>query len=157
MLAPAFAEACCFHWGPSLLSRLERHQPVLWNLILVGLLPCIAGAINASGLFIVGRYTSHVTGSLGRIGDELAQGNYELARSFIWMVGAFFVGAIVSAALLRIAQAYWRVKFAAPLVVEALALLAVALIGLVNGPRANLEGLLSMGLLSSRWACRTRW
>ncbi len=76
----------------SLLTRLERHQPVLWHLLLVGLLPCIAGAVNASGFFIVGQYTSHVTGSVGHFGDELAQGHFLSARIYLAIIGAFFVG-----------------------------------------------------------------
>lgn len=130
------------------LSRLERHQPVLWNLILVGLLPCISGAVNASGFFIVGSYTSHVTGNVARIGDELAQGNYELVRGFGWIVAFFFFGAMSSTLLLRFTREWNKARHAPALIGQAAALLIVTLIGLIRGPQANLEGFFSLSLLS---------
>ena len=58
-----------------MLNYVVRKRDWLENAILVMVLPFVAGAVNASGFMMLGVYTSHVTGNVARIGDELAQGN----------------------------------------------------------------------------------
>jgi len=56
-------------------ESLRRNRALLERVILACLLPAVAGAVNASGFFAVGAYTSHVTGNVARVGDELAAGH----------------------------------------------------------------------------------
>ena len=94
--------------------------------VLATLLPAIAGAVNASGFFAVGTYTSHMTGVVSRAGDELAQRHFWLAsRSFVFL-GCFMFGAMMATALVlysrrRAEPAYWR-----PLLLEAAILFSFA-------------------------------
>src|SRR5438477_11176173 len=74
----------------------QASRALMERAILAFILPGVAGAINASGFFAVGAYTSHVTGAVARIGGELAAGHLWLAARFSIFVGCFFLGALVS-------------------------------------------------------------
>ena len=98
-----------------MLRRLfHERRHTFEQLILAMVLPALAGAINASGLFAVGTYTSHVTGTVARIGDELAQGRWHMASRAVTFVGSFIGGAMAATFLIVRARArgralYWRV------------------------------------------------
>jgi uncharacterized membrane protein YoaK (UPF0700 family) len=91
-------------------------------------LPAVAGAVNASGLFVVGAYTSHITGMFARFGDELAQGHWDVARESLWLVGFFLLGAVLAAIIVDRSQRLARAKYVAPLCLEA-ALIALVAFG----------------------------
>ena len=61
------------------LRYVERNREVFERVLLAAVLPGVAGAVNASGFVLVGVYTSHVSGSVARIGDEVALGHLGLA------------------------------------------------------------------------------
>lgn len=90
--------------------------------MLVLVLPAVAGAVNATGFLVVGVYTSHVTGSVARIGDELASHTYDGAIEAAWLVGAFFIGALTAAAFVERAPLTARARYVGPLILEALTL-----------------------------------
>ncbi len=111
-------------------------------------LPFVAGAVNASGFFIVGVYTSHVTGSVARIGDEIAQGNFRLAGSFALLVLTFFAGAVTATFLVEKANRRHRARYTAALTVEAIALVAVTVVGIVTSRDFSLLHVVASSLLS---------
>jgi len=94
----------------------------------------IAGAVNATGFFVVGSYTSHVTGNVARIGDELAQGNYGLAGSAFLLVVAFLVGAMVATVLVDVARrVVGRAHYKSALLVETSVLGAFTILSSIPG------------------------
>jgi len=102
------------------------------SLVLAHVLPFVAGSVNASGFFIVGAYTSHVTGSVARVGEELAQRNVAGALHAAFLVLSFFLGAAAATALLDRPTTPHRGHYARPLGAEAATLLIVMLLGMTE-------------------------
>jgi uncharacterized membrane protein YoaK (UPF0700 family) len=98
------------------------------------LLPAIAGAVNASGFFALGTYTSHMTGMVSRVGDELAQRHFWLATRALFFVASFMSGAAVSTLLVLQARRRRQPAFYRPLLIEALLLLCFASLGVGTVP-----------------------
>jgi uncharacterized membrane protein YoaK (UPF0700 family) len=129
------------------------HQQRLFveKLILAVALPAVAGAVNASGFLALGVYTSHVTGHIARIGDELAQNHAAAALGALLIVLLFFGGAITATVMIERAKRMSKARYVAPLVLQAGALIAFAVVaGLREQPGQSvaLTGLLcfAMGL-----------
>jgi uncharacterized membrane protein YoaK (UPF0700 family) len=72
-------------------ARTNRH-----NQWLAGLLAAAAGFVNASGFLLIGTFTSHVTGNLGRMSGDVAVGDLHAATLALTMVVAFFAGAFLA-------------------------------------------------------------
>ncbi len=127
--------------------RLLRNRPLLEKATLAFLLPGVAGAINASGLFAVGTYTSHMTGIVSRIGDEAAQQHFWLATRSIILVGSFMSGAALATALVLYAHRrgsppYWR-----PLLLECFLVFVFATVSVGSESRAQFNSLEMTSLL----------
>lgn len=104
------------------------------NRQLGGLLAFVAGAINAGGFLAVQRYTSHVTGIISAVADDLVLGQVVLAMAGVSSLLAFLFGAATTAVLVHWARRRdLHSEFALSLMVEALLLLLFGLLG------ANLE------------------
>lgn len=94
------------------------------------LLAFIAGAVNAGGFLAVKRYTSHMTGIVSGIADDLALGHLWLACAGVLAVATFVCGSACTALL-----THWGRRrglsglYALPLLVEAMALLLFGLLG----------------------------
>lgn len=73
------------HEGPARDPRL--------NARIAAYLACTAGFVNSGGFVLIGTFTSHVTGSVGRTSTDLAMGNLGAAISALLLVFGFFVGA----------------------------------------------------------------
>ncbi|MEP7048939.1 MAG: YoaK family protein [Pseudomonadota bacterium] len=91
------------HTGPSRSAKL--------NSILAGYLALTAGFVNSSGFVLLGTFTSHVTGSVGRLANDLAArewGAVALASLFVisFFAGAFVASLLVEAKGWRISRAY---------------------------------------------------
>jgi uncharacterized membrane protein YoaK (UPF0700 family) len=71
------------------------------NGILAGYLALTAGFVNASGFLLIGSFTSHVTGSIGRLGNDLATHNSSAALFAILLVVMFFLGAFVASMIVE--------------------------------------------------------
>lgn len=76
-------------------DRSHRH-----NQMLAGYLATIAGFVNSAGFILIGSFTSHVTGNVGRFADDLALGRSAAALAAV-MVVAYFVGALVASIALE--------------------------------------------------------
>jgi uncharacterized membrane protein YoaK (UPF0700 family) len=94
------------------------------------LLAAVAGAINAGGFLAIQRYTSHMTGIVSGIADDLALGHGGLALAGVLLVAVFISGAITTTVLINWARRRrMHSEFALSLLLEALLLLAFGLLG----------------------------
>jgi uncharacterized membrane protein YoaK (UPF0700 family) len=90
----------------------------------------VAGATNAGGFLAVGRYTSHMTGILSSVADNLVLDQLQLAGAGLLLVLAFLCGAMTTAWMVNWAQRRaMRSAFARPLLIEAALLLLFGLFG----------------------------
>lgn len=76
-------------------SRSQRQ-----NMVIAGWLASIAGAVNSSGFLLIGIFTSHVTGNVGRLAEDAAAGDPQIV---LWslLVLAYFAGAFVASVALE--------------------------------------------------------
>ncbi|CAG9259667.1 YoaK family protein [Paraburkholderia unamae] len=104
------------------------------NLRLGRALAWVAGAINAGGFLAVGQYTSHMSGIVSSLADNVALGDFGIALAAISSVIAFASGAATSAILINWGRRRGAHSvYALPLLLEAALLLCFAALG------ANLE------------------
>lgn len=100
------------------------------NVRLGAVLSFVAGAANAGGFLAVGRYTSHMTGVMSSVADDLVLGHLDLVAIGLGSLAAFIAGAMCTAVLVN-----WGLRrqlksaYSLPLVVESLALLIFGLFG----------------------------
>lgn len=100
------------------------------NRQLGGLLAFIAGAVNAGGFLAVQRYTSHMTGVVSAIADDLVLGSLTLAVGGLATLAAFIAGAASTAILVNWARRKGlHSEFALSLALEAMLLLLFGLLG----------------------------
>lgn len=100
------------------------------NRQLGGVLAFIAGAINAGGFLAVQRYTSHITGIVSAIADDLAVGSVALALGGAAFVLFFIAGAACTTLLISWARRRGlQSKYALALLLEAALLLVFGLVG----------------------------
>jgi uncharacterized membrane protein YoaK (UPF0700 family) len=71
------------------------------NAQLAGYLAFVAGFVNSGGFVMIGSYTSHVTGSVGRLGNDIAMGELGAAFSALTLVFSFFVGAFAASLIIE--------------------------------------------------------
>lgn len=115
-------------------SLTARHRQRRANVALGSVLAFVAGAINAGGFLAVQRYTSHMTGIVSAIADDLFLGHTVLAMAGVSSLLAFLAGAATTAALINWARRRdMQGEFAIALLVEAALLLIFGVMG------ANLE------------------
>lgn len=100
------------------------------NIRLGATLSFVAGATNAGGFLAVGQYTSHMTGVLSSVADNLVLGQIGLVLAGIAALFAFISGAMTTAWMVnwglrqQLQSAYSR-----PLLLEAALLLVFGLFG----------------------------
>ena len=101
------------------------------NNLRLGVTLCfVAGATNAGGFLAVGQYTSHMTGVISSVADNLALGQLQLAMAGLAALLAFVGGAMSTAWMVNwglrrnLQSAYGR-----PLLLEACLLLVFGLFG----------------------------
>ena len=94
------------------------------------LLAFVAGAINAGGFLAVQRYTSHMTGIVSAMADDLILGRAGLVLAGAMFLLAFISGAGTTAILVNWARRrHMQGEYALPLVVEAVLLLVFGVLG----------------------------
>lgn len=115
------------------LRRLTgRQRTEAANRHLACYLAFIAGATNAGGFLAVRQYTSHMSGIVSAMADNLAAGNPSLVLRGFCAVIAFLLGAFLTSILVRWARARaLDSEYALPLIVEALLLVAFGCTGRV--------------------------
>ena len=109
------------------------------NIRLGAVLSFIAGAANAGGFLAVGRYTSHMTGVVSSIADDMVLGHFPLVVVGLGSLCAFLMGAMCTAILVN-----WGLRkqlqsaYCLPLVLESMALLVFGLFGAAISDVASL-------------------
>lgn len=107
-----------------------QHRTPTINRLLGGVLAFNAGAVNAGGFLLVSMYTSHMTGFVSIVADNLVLGNLTLVLGAVGALLAFTLGAAVTAVLVNWARhRHLRSEFALPLLLEAVLLLVFGLLG----------------------------
>ena len=81
------------HQGPARTLRA--------NAILAGYLAFVAGFVNSGGFILIGSFTSHVTGSVGRLSNDVANGDFGAAFFAALLVVMFFVGSLSASLMLE--------------------------------------------------------
>lgn len=100
------------------------------NLHLGASLAFVAGALNAGGFLAIGQYTSHMTGMVSSIADNLILGNLALVITALLSIFSFVLGAASTAFMVNYARRNSdRNAFAPPLLVEAGLLLLFGIMG----------------------------
>lgn len=90
----------------------------------------VAGAANAGGFLAVGQYTSHMTGMLSALADNLVLGQFALVGAGLASVLAFMLGAISTAWIVNWGlRRQLRSAYGLPLLLEAMLLLLFGLFG----------------------------
>ena len=110
------------------LSGRERTAPA--NRQLARYLAFVAGAINAGGFLAVHQYTSHMSGIVSSMADNLALGSVHLVLIGAASVLSFLAGAASTSLMVRLARRRaLHSEYALPLLAEALLLIGFALTG----------------------------
>ena len=100
------------------------------NLRLGLVLTFVAGATNAGGFLAVGSYTSHMTGIVSSVADDLVLGNITLALAGIVCLLAFVAGAMCTAVVVNWGlRQQLRSSYTLPHLLESGALLVFGLFG----------------------------
>lgn len=93
------------------------------NLLLAAYLAATAGYVNSGGFVMIGSFTSHVTGSVGRFANDLANGNFAASVSALSLVLAFFFGAVGASVVLDASSLRVPLRYCTALAIEGLLLL----------------------------------
>jgi uncharacterized membrane protein YoaK (UPF0700 family) len=111
-------------------SLSHRIRTKVANRRLGAVLAFVAGAINAGGFMAVHRYTSHMSGIVSSIADDLVLGNFVLVISGLVSLIAFILGASTTAILIHwTRRKRLHSEFAASLMLESVLLLLFGLLG----------------------------
>lgn len=103
----------------------------------------VAGSTNAGGYLAVHQYTSHMTGIVSSMADNLVLGSFDLALAGLGGLICFVLGAMASAVMVNFARRRRLFsEYALPLLVEAALLLGF---GLAGGSLQDLHGLFVPG------------
>ncbi len=115
------------HYLHSLTSAKRTRRS---NIHLGAYLAFIAGAINAGGFLAISRYTSHMTGIVSSMADELVLGNVTAVLGGAVLLLSFVTGSATTAILVN-----WGLRrqlhsaYSLPLMAEAVLLLLFGLVG----------------------------
>lgn len=90
----------------------------------------VAGATNAGAFLAVRQYTSHMTGLVSSMADDIVLGNTPLVLSALGGLVSFILGAATTAVLVNFARRHsLHSQYALPLLLEALWMLMFGLMG----------------------------
>ncbi len=123
-------------------ALVGHHRSSGNDLVLATLLAAIAGAANAGGFFALGQYTSHMTGYLSQLADNLALWNLRLAFGGLLAIGAFVSGAGFSTVLINWVRLHdGRQQYALPLAVQGVFMVCFAWGGIFTSEAGRLFAL----------------
>ncbi|SMP76385.1 Uncharacterized membrane protein YoaK, UPF0700 family [Noviherbaspirillum suwonense] len=115
------------HYGRRLTGR---HRTSGANRHLSFALAFVAGATNAGGFLAVQQYTSHMTGIVSAMADNLELGSFALAMAGTGALLSFLIGAACTAVMVNYARRHGLYsEYALPLLVEAALLLCFGTLG----------------------------
>ncbi|RZI92827.1 MAG: DUF1275 domain-containing protein [Variovorax sp.] len=107
-----------------------RHRAPSIDRLLGLLLAFVAGAVNAGGFLVVHMYTSHMTGFVSMLADNVVLGNTALVLGALGALVGFTSGAAATAVIVNWSrQRGLHAGYALPLLLEAALLLLFGLVG----------------------------
>ena len=107
-----------------------RHRTAQANRHLGFALAFVAGATNAGGFLAVQQYTSHMTGIVSAMADNIALGSYGLVWAGAGGLMSFVAGSACSAAMVNYGRRHeMQSEYALPLLFEAFLLLIFGVLG----------------------------
>ena len=113
-----------------LLTRQGTDRSKVLNRQLAWSMAFIAGAINAGGFLAVKAYTSHISGTVSKLADELALGRVKLAWAALEILVCFILGAFTAGTLINLGRRLkFRSHYALSLMIEAGLMLLFGLMG----------------------------
>ena len=89
------------------------------NILLAAYLAATAGYVNSGGFVMIGSFTSHVTGSIGRFANDLANAHFAASVSALSLALAFFLGAVAASLILEGSELPVPSRYSLALAVEA--------------------------------------
>ena len=115
---------------PHLRRIAGKHRDQQGNRELARFLAFIAGATNAGGFLAVKQYTSHMSGIVSTMADNVALGDLDLVSAAFGALLSFMAGAACSAILINWGRRKQNhSEYALPLILEAILLLGFGLLG----------------------------
>lgn len=118
------------------------------NLHIGIILTLVAGALNAGGFLAVGQYTSHMTGMVSMLADQIVLRHYELALVALVSWLAFVTGAGVTAMIVNHHRRHGIANvYALPLLIEASLILVFGSFGSILEKREFAEVSLAVIIL----------
>jgi uncharacterized membrane protein YoaK (UPF0700 family) len=124
---PGIAENVPIKYARSLTGR---QRTAAANRHLGFALAFVAGAINAGGFLAVHQYTSHMTGIVSAMADNLVLGGYRLVLAGAGAILSFLAGAACTAVMVNyVRRQHLYSEYALPLLVEAMLLLGFGVVG----------------------------
>lgn len=115
---------------------------------LATILAGIAGCANAGGFVLLGSYTSHMTGYLSQLADQIVLRNIHLVVLSVMAILLFVLGAASSAFIINWARySCPRRQYSLPIGIQGLLFFGLALIG-GSGLGGSLSSLLCLAILS---------
>lgn len=122
------------------LTHIERDA--VNNRQLGAVLSFVAGYINAEGFMAIGRYTSHMTGIISGVGDDVALSQWTAVLTGLTLLAAFILGSSTTSVLVNWGRRREiHSRFALPLLVEAMVIFAFACLGASSLESSNLPSL----------------
>ena len=96
----------------------------------------IAGFVNSAGFVLIGSFTSHVTGNVGRFADDLALGK-AIAPLALVLAIAFYVGSVAASMAIESSDRARSGVYSGLLFIEAILLAAFALLAHLMDTRSD--------------------
>ncbi|MDB5664227.1 YoaK family protein [Cypionkella sp.] len=125
----------------------SHHRIASSDRALAFILAGIAGAANAGGFILLGSYTSHMTGYLSALADNLVLHNLALVGQSLFAITLFVLGAATSAVVINWGRAHARAsQYSLPIGLQGGLLIALAAISATPLPQAIAHPL-GLGLL----------
>jgi len=123
---------------PIIRGWTDAQRTAQTNVRLGATLAFVAGAVNAGGFLAVGQYTSHMTGVVSSMADNLVLGHWLLAAGAAVSLLSFVAGAMSTALLVNWGQRrQLHSCYSLPLLVESSFLLLFGLMGASLGLHAT--------------------
>ncbi|OYU40374.1 MAG: hypothetical protein CFE33_07575 [Pseudorhodobacter sp. PARRP1] len=124
-----------------------HHRAASSDRALALILAGIAGAANAGGFILLGSYTSHMTGYLSALADNLVLHNLALVMQSLFAISLFICGAATSAIVINWGRAHKPAhQYSLPIGLQGALLAALAAVGATPLP-PNLAHTAGLALL----------
>jgi uncharacterized membrane protein YoaK (UPF0700 family) len=128
------------------LTHVERDA--INNHQLGAVLSFVAGYINAGGFLAIGRYTSHMSGIISGVGDDVALSQWTSVAAGLSLLGAFILGSATTSVMVNWGhRSEIQSRFALPLLLEAVVIFAFGFMGSASLESSNWFTIPSIALM----------